>query len=456
MPSHRNARLSKSRFTAGLQCLKRLYLECYNRDLADAVDAATQARFDTGNEVGELARHRFPGGTLVAESYMEHDQAVATTQTLLDGTSVVPLYEAAFTFEGIRILADVLQPNGGGSFDLIEVKSTTGYDSAKHLADVAIQLYVLEQSGIPVNRAWLMHLNNQYVYQGGDYDLQQLFTLAGVTEEARQFVADSVPDELAAMWEVLRWDEPPDIATGGHCNKPYHCPFYGYCHLEDLGPPDTDARKAEISPYLKDQLAELEYPVSFLDFETIGPALPIYVGTRPYQAVPFQWSLHVLESEGKLTHREFLNDDAADPRERVITSLLEAAPPGGSIVAYSSYEKTTLTRLAEAFPHYAAHLTSLIDRLYDLLPVTRRGYQHPGLSSYSLKSTLPFLVPGWDYADLEIQEGTLASIAYLKMVMAATPADEKAKIRENLLAYCARDTEATVKVLEALRAAAEG
>ena len=295
----RNARLSKSRFTAGLQCLKRLYLECYSRDLADEVDAATQARFDTGNEVGELARQRFPGGTLVAESYLEHGQAVATTNTLMGNYPVPPLYEAAFTFEGIRLRADILRPNGDQSFSLVEVKSTTGYDATKHLADVAIQLYALERSGVAIQRAYLMHLDNQYVYRGGEYDLEQLFSLSDVTEDARRFVEESVPSELAAMWETLRQDEAPDIAAGSHCTKPYQCPFYGYCHPEELEPPDTDPEKAWVSPNLRGQLAALERPVSFLDFETIGPALPIYVGTRPYQAIPFQWSLHVQDRGGE-------------------------------------------------------------------------------------------------------------------------------------------------------------
>ena len=162
------------------------------------------------------------------------------------------------------------------------------------------------------------------------------------------------------------------IASG-----PNQCPFYGHCHPEESAPPDTDPAKATVASGLGARLAELESPVSFLDFETIGPALPIYVGTRPYQTIPFQWSLHVLDSAGRLTQREFLNDDAADPRERLIEALLDAVPPKGSIVSYSAYEKTVLNNLAGAFPRCADSLQSLIDRLYDLLPVAR-NYRHPG------------------------------------------------------------------------------
>ena len=277
--------LSKSRFTAGLQCLKRLYLQSYQPDLADAVDAGTQARFDTGNEVGELARQRFPGGRLVAEPYYRHSLAVATTNTLLGTDPALPLYEAAFAFQGIRARADILRQSSPGAFDLIEVKSTT---SAKpeHIPDVAIQLYALEGAGLPINRAFLMHLNNRYVYRGGDYDLEELFTPQDVTEEARRFVSDTVPGELLAMWEVLRQDEVPDIATGGHCKRPYQCPFYGHCHPEELEPPDTDPAKAWVGPDLASRLAELEHPVSFLDFETIGRPFRYTWGPAPTRRFP--------------------------------------------------------------------------------------------------------------------------------------------------------------------------
>ncbi len=460
MQPQRNPSLSKSRFTAGLQCLKRLYLECYNRELADAVDASTQARFDAGNAVGELARKRFPGGRLVTESHLEHAAAVATTRKLLEAGPARPLYEAAFDFAGIRIRADILLPSGGGGFDLIEVKSTTRFDADKHLSDVAIQLYALEGAGLRINRAGLLHLNNQYVYQGGAYDLERLFSRYDATAAARRFAAENAPADLSRMWAALRRDAAPDIAPGRHCQKPYRCPFYDHCHPAESGPPDYAdyaATPPDISPALAFNLGQLRYPVSFLDFETLAPALPIYTGTRPYQAIPFQWSLHIQDAVGGLSHREFLNDDAADPRERLIVSLLAAtAPQGqGSIVVYSSFEQTRLNRLAEEFPQYAGPLMALRERLFDLLPIIRRDYRHPALSSNSLKSVLPALVPGWGFKDLEIQAGDVASSAYARLIDDATPEAEKAQIRQDLLAYCKRDTEATVKVLAALRALVE-
>ena len=498
MAPRMNPQLSKSRYMAGLQCPKRLYLETYRRELADPVDPAQQARFDAGTAVGELARHRFPGGRLVDEKYYEHEQAVRTTRRLLRSVPVPPLYEAAFSFEGIRTRIDVLHKSGGPGFDLVEVKSSTRV-SPVHIPDVAIQMHVLEGAGIPVDRTWLMHINNGYIYQGGPYELEQLFSLEDVTERARAFATDNVESDLAQMWEALQQDSEPDIETGGHCNKPYTCWFFGHCHRDEPEHPvrqlprlgeklwvslreagvgairdvpvdfpglnDTHRRVRDsvitgqpfVGPDLGATLNEIAYPVSFMDFETIGPALPLYVGTRPYQTIPFQWSLHIRDADGVMTHREFLNDDPNDPRERFVVSLLDAVLSEGSVVVYSSYEKTILTDMARLFPQYESRLEALCDRLFDLLQVARSHYYHPGFhGSYSLKSTLPALAPDLAYTDLDVQSGEVASVEYARMISEDALESEKTQIREALLAYCKRDTEALVRVLDALQAEARG
>ena len=196
--------LSKSRFQYGLQCLKRLYLECYHRELADPVDAGLQARFDTGTAVGKLARQRFPNGRLIEETHLEHDQAVGTTQALLADPGVPALYEATFTFQGIRTRIDVLKRNGPRAFDLVEVKSSTKV-KPEHVTDAAIQLHAAEGSGIPIDRAYLTHLNTAYVYQGGDLDLQQLFTLEDISAPARSFVAENVPNDWPECGQRCDW-----------------------------------------------------------------------------------------------------------------------------------------------------------------------------------------------------------------------------------------------------------
>ncbi len=479
---------------AGLQCLKRLYLDVNHRHLADPVDPGQQAVFDAGHAVGELARQRFPGGTLVEAKYYEQVRAERSTRVLLSDASVPALYEAAFSFEGIRTRVDILaRAEGGKAFDLIEVKSSTRLKEREHLPDVSIQLHVVEGAGVPVRRVFLMHIDTDYVYQGGYHDLERLFHLEDVTDIARDYVADVAPGRLAEMWSVLRLADTPGIETGRHCKSPYRCTFFGHCHADDpehpiaelprlsqsdeerlrgLGirdiggiPPDagdlTDIQRrvigcvasgtAYIGPNLAARLSEIGSPASFLDFETITPAIPLFAGTRPYHLIPFQWSLHVRDADGSLSHREYLHGDSGDPREALIESLLEAVPAGGSIVAYSGYEARVLRQLAVEFPGYQAPLLHLVERLVDLLPIVRDTYYRPEFhGSFSIKSVASALVPDLAYDDLEIADGLAASAAYLRLLTGEVPGPDAARIRDSLLTYCARDTEAMVGVYEAL------
>ena len=202
---------------------------------------------------------------------------------------------------------------------------------------------------------------------------------------------------------------------------------------------------------LAEALAEIKEPASFLDFEALSSPIPIYAGTRPFQTVPFQWSLHVREADGGLRHHAFLGEGFEDSREELIVSLLQAIPDRGTIVAYSNYERTVLRGLALAFPQYEEQLLEQSDRIVDLHRIVRGQYYHPEMhGSFSIKSVLPVLVPDLDYGDLEISEGRGAAAAFSRSIADATPRDERFRIRESLLAYCKRDTEAMVGVYEAL------
>ena len=239
-----------------------------------------------------------------------------------------------------------------------------------------------------------MHIDNTYVYSGGDNDLDQLFALEDVTDEVKAYDDSDMAGDLARMWESLETEETLAIETGPHCKIPYTCPFFGHCHRDEpehpirelpglrqalrdhlkasgiddiVGiPPDFSGLSwmqrrvlnsvtsgyPYVGPELASRLSEITFPASFLDFETLSPAVPLYPGTSPYQPVPFQWSLHVLESDGGLTHRVFLDDGQGDPRERFVISLLDAVPSAGRLVTYSSYEVRVMTRLAQSFPQY--------------------------------------------------------------------------------------------------------
>jgi hypothetical protein len=209
--------------------------------------------------------------------------------------------------------------------------------------------------------------------------------------------------------------------------------------------------KDYISPKLKGELMNVEYPLHFLDFETTGSAVPRYAGTRPYQAIPFQWSDHILYEDGAINHQEFLCDEDKDPREEFILSLLDALGRGGSIVTYTSYEEGIIKGLAEELSEYREKLLSLLKRIKDLYKIISRHYYHPGFhGSFSLKSVLPAVLPEMSYENLAIHEGQLAGLEYLRMIDPATSSDDKKKIRKDLLTYCGHDTLAMLKIREEL------
>lgn len=485
--------LSKSRFLAGLQCKKRLYLECFHPELADPFDAGRQAILDTGTRIGELARDLYPDGVLIAEDHLHHGEAVSSTEKAMIDSSVQAIYEAAFVYDDVRIRADILVRSRNDPYDLIEVKSGTSVKE-EHLPDVAVQLYVLRGCGIPVGKACLYHLNKEYVYQGGNYNLSQLFLVEDITSEAQE-LQTYIPLLLEEMRLPLWQPEPPDIKSRRQCSKPYACAFYGHCHvdepehhvsrlpratekllsaleaagIEDIREIPADfpglnatqqrvrdclvGNRVYLDPLLPRTLEQLKYPIHFLDFETFNPALPLYVATRPYQILPFQWSDHTLTEDGELRHQEFLYDGFDDPREPFARSLLEALGSSGSIVVYSSFEATRIRELAGALPHLSEKLLSLLEgRIVDLLELVRMHCYHPDFhGSFSIKSVLPALVSDLDYADLEINDGGLASVAFAEMIQSETPDDRRNQLRENLLAYCKRDTEAEVRLLQTLR-----
>jgi hypothetical protein len=485
--------LSKSRFGAGLQCHKRLYLELYSKELAEPWDPMTRALFEMGRKVGLTARGRFAGGVAVNEEYRLHDEAVQKTAAALSEPGTRAIYEAAFTHDDIRVRVDILANAGDGAWDLVEVKSSAGYKE-DYLPDIGIQLHVVEGAGVPVRRACLLHVNTQYVFEGLPYDLERLFTLRDLSTQAR----DARPQLLAKL-ESMRaplWSmDPPAIPVGSQCKRPYVCPFYTHCHtdgpqhplehLPRLNPKLIRAfRDAEIEdirdipedfegltdlhrrirasvitgsvhsdPELKRALDRLVPPIHFLDFETCNPALPRFIGTRPFQQVPFQWSDHVLLPDGSLEHREYLHRGDTDPREAVAESLVRSLGSEGPIVVYSGFEERIIRGLAQDLPEWKPDLLAIVEsRMVDLLELIRSHYYHPEFrGSFSIKDVLPALIDDLDYDDLEIREGGQASAAYMEMIDPGTTEPRRVQLQEALRAYCHRDTEAMVRLFKKLR-----
>jgi predicted RecB family nuclease len=482
--------LSKSRFLAGLQCPLRLWHECYNLALASEVSPVQQAVFDIGHEVGRMATRLYPNGILIEEDYLHHEEAVQATRNVMGSPNVPAIYEAGFIHDGVRIRVDILERLNDGKWNLIEVKSSTS-EKDIHLPDVAVQYHVLKGSGLDVDRVILIHVNNQYVYDGKNLELEKLFSRTDMTKKALIY-RNQVPSLLSDFNDMLAKPEEPEIRPGRHCKNPYECEFWEHCtkdmpehwvmelsgilqmKLNDLAAMGIEKigdipasfslsalqerirlcvihNKDYISPKLKGELMNVEYPLHFLDFETTGSAVPRYAGTRPYQAIPFQWSDHILYEDGAINHQEFLCDEDKDPREEFILSLLDALGRGGSIVTYTSYEEGIIKGLAEELSEYREKLLSLLKRIKDLYKIISRHYYHPGFhGSFSLKSVLPAVLPEMSYENLAIHEGQLAGLEYLRMIDPATSSDDKKKIRKDLLTYCGHDTLAMLKIREEL------
>jgi hypothetical protein len=204
-------------------------------------------------------------------------------------------------------------------------------------------------------------------------------------------------------------------------------------------------------PAIADVLTGLKTPVHFLDFETFAPALPVLPGTSPYEAIPFQWSVHTLLETGEVRHQEYLHDGADDPRPRLAAALIDALGSDGTVVAYSGYEKTCLSRREAALPELAADLARVRERLFDLLPAIRTHVYDPAFrGSFSIKKVLPALVPDLGYDDLDIRDGSVASLAYEELRDPATAPERATALRTQLLDYRRRDTEAMLELFRAL------
>ncbi len=490
MDKKKRPSLSKSRFIAGLQCPLRLWYQCYDRKLAAPIPPALQAIFDAGHEVGRLATRRYPGGVLIEEDYLHAADAVRTTAAVLRKSGVPAIYEAALSYDDVLIRADILERPAGESWNLIEVKSSSRVKDVYYW-DVAIQYHVLQGTGLKINRAGILHLNNQYVYDGNGLDLDLLFYFCDMTDQvaARQ---NEISLKLKEMQEMLAGRTAPEIVPSRHCKKPVACEFWDHCtgklpefwvyglsgiredrllELMESGVfdirdvpgsfPLTDLQKRirtcvinreeYISPFLSGELNDVRFPVHFLDFETVGPAVPRYTGTRPYQVVPFQWSDHILHSDGTLDHHEYLCNSDRDPREEFTETLMASLGHEGSIFIYANYEKRIVKELSEFLPRFEKQLQAVSGRFKDLQEIIKQHYYHPKFyGSFSIKNVLPALLPEMDYKSLKIQEGSQASFEYLRMIDPATPQDEKEKIKNDLLTYCGLDTLAMVRIREAL------
>jgi hypothetical protein len=472
--------ISKSKYLNGLQCPKLLWAQYNAKDWFPPVDAATENVFEQGHKVGDLAKQLFPGGVEVSWS---GDLGGTITQTRDLLSQRKPIFEASFSAGGVYARADILKPVSKGQWDIIEVKSTTEVKDV-HLDDLSVQRYCYEAAGLSIRRCHLMHIDRTYVLKG-NIDPKGLFALEDVTANVAEKMGE-VAGRVGDMLKVIGQPDCPKMDIGPHCSDPYECQLTCRCWKKvnsvdhsiftlyrlggkawnlykqgimtnvaigeavSLSDQQQIQIKAEMSgtlqirkPEVRRFLKGLKYPLTFLDFETFATPIPLVQGTRPYQQVPFQFSVHIVDAPtSEPTHVSWLWDGNGDPFSAMLKALRECLPGQGMIVSYNaSFECSRLKEAAARCPGYKGWLEDVLGRVVDLLvPFRAFDIYHPDQNgSASIKAVLPVLT-GKGYSDLAIGDGGTASVAYLAAMYGGVSAEEKQKTLKDLEEYCGLDT----------------
>ncbi len=485
--------LSKSTYLRGTQCTKSLYLNKHHPELKDPISDAQQAIFDKGHLIGQYARELFTGGVDASEGEpFEVERSINKTQELIHAGQQV-IYEAAFEYDGVLCYMDILVKDNEG-WKAYEVKGSTNLKNY-HIDDTSLQYYVITHAGLPLEDISIVCLNNAYVRQG-EIEPEKLFKVESVLEKVKK-KQNEVEANIAVFRQVLESPDVPAVDIGPYCTDPYPCDFKGHCWKDipentvfnihrlagkkkfefyDQGIisfEDLVKEKVSLNPQqwmqveaglngtitqnktaLKSFCDRLSYPLYFMDFETFQPSIPLYDNSRPYQQIPFQYSMHLQKQPGgEVLHAEFLADGKGDPRKDFIESLIGDTGDDGDILVYNqTFEIRILRELAMDFPEYKDPMEKIINRIVDLMkPFQQKQYYTADMQgSYSIKKVLPALVPELKYDDLEISEGGSASRGFEEL-KELEDGQEKETLRENLLEYCKLDTWAMVKILEKIK-----
>jgi hypothetical protein len=505
--------LTKSELASFRQCPRKLWLEHHRPDLIPQNDPTLWRRANDGNIVGAKARELLGPGIIWAKGEEDRCTAANAATTLLSANPGQPAAEVPMFRDGLYARADALIPSPAGGYVIRETKASTfplkpgkvtpGKPEDHHLDDVAIQAWIYQAMGLPLSGAELNLLNNQWRYPGNN-DYSGLFRQLSVNADIAGRIVE-VPNWHAAAQRILT-GALPETQTGKQCKEPYACPFHDHCKTLDTPGPEhpltllpgsggknlakklnerhgytalhephpSELTGADAAIFCRMQTAHrtgqpilepgsaaafaaLPYPRYYFDFEGIDLPVPRWIGVRPYEQIPFQWSCHIEPSPGVFEHVEFLDLSGDDPSIPCIERMLEAIPPGGSgpiFVYHQTYEATRLRELAVRHPQYRAQVDQYLARLVDLRPIVRANYYHPAMrGSFSIKDVLPTIAPDLAYENLdEVAGGTAAQVAYLYAALdPRTTTARRADLRDRLLIYCKQDTWAMVELAHFLR-----
>lgn len=481
--------LSKSQYIRGLQCEKFMWLHKHRPDLRK-ISQNSGMTMTTGISVGELARNLFPNGVSIEFDAKDFQGMVRKTKELIE-QGVNTIYEATFSHDGLLVMCDILHKDYDG-WQMIEVKSSTRVKES-YLNDIALQWYTLSCCNILLSSACVAVIDSSYV-RAGNLEVDKLFKIVDITADVQSH-QDDVVKNLSRL-SVVTEGKMPNVPIGSHCSDPHGCDYINHCwsdvpsisvfnlyrlnskkkfdawhsgvRIEDADKKMslTKIQQLQVESYrdkhirvdpkkIEQFMERLVYPLFYFDFETFMDAIPRFDTQRPYQQMPFQYSLHIEQLDGSLEHREFLADERYDPRRELAKRMLQDIPKSGSIIAFNqSFEITRIKELAEMFSDLCEQLLALVPRFVDLIdPFRSLAYYHPDFNgSFSIKSVLPAMFPNdkeLSYKSLGVQNGGMAMETYAALLYMAP--ELKAQKRQELLEYCHLDTLAMVKIVGMLK-----
>jgi len=480
---------------AGLQCHKYLWYQVHSKEEIPEPDFSTRFIFNQGYLVEGYAKKRFPDGIDLCKMKYIGEQLEKTKESL---SRRRPIFEASISFGNSYSRVDILKPAPENTWDIEEVKSATTIKK-EHLNDVAFQKHTFLNAGIKIRNCSLALIKSKYV-KNGEIDPKGLFFSKDISEKVDK-ILKGIPGRFSEMLNMLKNPEPPDVKIGRQCDSPHGCPLKNKCwehmpennifdlygnkekavelydrgilSIEDI-PKDYDLthrqkiqRKCTASrePHIdKEQIVKflerLKEPLYFFDFETYSTAIPIYEETRPFQNIPFQYSIHVIDDlYGKSRHHDFLASGSSDPRRELLENLKTHLGDSGSIIVYYEFfEKRTLRELAEEYPEYKEWVDSILPRIVDLYRPFREFYYYSSIQqgSASVKKVLPAITK-YSYKEMDIADGLSASVYFLYacghyLIGKSCPTlEEIEKIRKDLIAYCRMDTGGMIHILRGLK-----
>ena len=495
--------ISKSEFMMFLKHPAWLWLKKFDKEKLPIPDASLQALFDEGTLFEGYAEKLFPDAVKLGYKINGNDFSGtkyyalpdATAQEIKKGTKII--LQGRLEVDNITSVFDVLERVGENQFDLYEIKSSTS-QKPEHIPDLAFQALVLEKSGFSVRNIFVLHVNNKYVRKG-EIDPKAIAAKTEVTEEVREEMSE-VEAKLHDAFECLKNKQCPDLSpryvNGGSevlsewltiiqgikgefpkysiydlCTVnaqtlgmledngiemlkdiPLDCPLSDkqLRQVEAMRTGEQSINKDEIENFLN----ELKYPLYFLDYETMSGVIPAFDGYRPYQQVPFQYSLHILpELGGELIHKEYLHREFTDPVPELLEHLHNDFDKEGTVISwYMSFEKSRNSEMAKQVPKYEKFLLGVNDRMVDLMTPFSKGWfvDKDFFGSASIKYVLPALLPELSYKELSISNGAQAQQIWMQTVLKGKNPEKKDQIMTDLIKYCSLDTYAMYAIFKYL------